>query len=336
MRGLFQMRFFKTLGRPPGWPLDTARPLRSNLGLQHFLLLLILPTLFLPSVLFGNELVLKSGERVQADHLELKGDEVVIRTKVGGGSAQVPYPLSRIEKLVFSLTEKQARLLGSADPKDLGDLKAFWLERKPFLEIPESDAGAVGLHYARTLIAAQDPKLAEEALAVIAEIRERDWKVSRQQTATRVRIAGLAAAGRIEEAMAEADAMQDLGAGDDGQLAETRIRSKFIQADLAWNQCQELEEDWPKWHLMPEKREERRQLINQALDAYLFPVVAHTEQVALCAEGLVQAARIYLHQNQTDRARICVEEVMNYFPEPAFVGQAREIQRKLNQQGNSS
>lgn len=327
--------FPKGLGKMPK-PATRMVALRLSPVTSLFLVLVIVFA-WLPETR-AHEIVLKGGQIVEADEIRIEGDKLITVASIGGGTAQVPYPMSRVESIRFSLSEAQAALLESGDSSRLGDLKAFWLSRRPFLGVPGSDAGAMALHYARLLVAQQEEALAREALALAAEVAEGDWNESRQRDAMRLRVSALAAAGRIEEAMQEADAMESLGATDDTGLAEARVRSKFIQAELAWNQMKQLEKDWPKWHLMPEKRAERTELLNRALDLYLFPVVAHSELQSICAEGLVQAGRIYLHLDRVEHAQRCALEVINYFPDPAFVGQAREIQRKTNQtqQGNSS
>lgn len=299
-------------------------------------LALILTICFSGSISYAHKVVLKNGETIEAQALKLKDETIVVRATVGGGVGEIPYPRKLVEKVIFEPTKEELILLTSGDRSKLGDLKALWNERKPFLTIGDSDAGNVGLTYARLLLAGESKGAAKEALGVIEEVRQTDWSERRRLEASRMRIAALAATGNIELAMQEADQMEALGASDDIQLAEARVRSKFVKANLAWSQLKNLEKDWPKWHLMPEKRAERTRFLNEALDQYLFPVVAHTELESLCAEGLVKAARIYQHLGLNQEARRCVDEVLNYFPNPTYAGQAREIQRTLNQKGKTS
>jgi tetratricopeptide (TPR) repeat protein len=296
------------------------------------------------SVSEAHLLTLKSGEELPANEVLIRGDKMIIRSTVSGGSAEVPYPLELVEKIEFTLTAQEAELMDAADSgtDQLAGLRALWQKRLPFLSIPESDTGMIGLQLARLLVATQDKNLATEALALAATVRENDWKTSRQKEALGVRIAALAASGRIDEAMKEADALQSMGASDDQSLAGARVRSKFLEAELAWIKFQQLEADWPKWHLMPEKRVKRMNHLNRALDHYLFPVIAHPELPGFCAEGLVQAATIYIHLGKTARARACLEEVIDYFPDPTYLRRARDLETQLNQpnptnpQGNSS
>ncbi|MEM6883680.1 MAG: hypothetical protein AAF571_01515 [Verrucomicrobiota bacterium] len=284
----------------------------------------------------ASEIVLKSGKVVEADQIKIQGDKLVIRSSIGGGTAEVPYPLKLVETIRFSLTAEEAELLESGGVKRLPELRELWNQRLPYLSMPESDSGWIGLRLAKLLVATKDQVNAEEALKIVKTVRERDWKDSRKQEAIGVRISALAASGQIEQAMQEADALESLSESDDLELAETRARSKFIQAGVAWAQFEQLEQEWPKWHLMPEKRKERVEYLNRALDHYLFPAIAHPELQALSAEGLVQAATIYIHLGKTERARVCLDEVINYFPDPAYVSRAQELKNTLNTEGNTS
>ncbi|MGF1678684.1 MAG: tol-pal system YbgF family protein [Candidatus Methylacidiphilales bacterium] len=276
-----------------------------------------------------HTLTLKNGQSIEADEVILRDGKVVARTTVAGGSAEIPYPLELVEQIEWKLTEAESALLDSGDAARLGEMKAFWLRRQPFLEMKGSDAGRVGVHYVRMLLANGDKKLAHEALEWIEVLRRGDWNATRKSEAARLRVSALAVAGRLEEAMKEADAMQDLGAEDDAGLAEARTRAKFVQAEVAWRTVRQLEEDWPKWHLMPEKRATREIELNRALDHYLFPVVAHPELRALCAEGLFQAAQILRHIGQEEDARLRATELIEFYPEPTYVGRARELLQQL-------
>ena len=291
---------------------------------------------FLTPCGLANEIVLKSGQVIQADQFSIQGDKLVVLSSVDGGSAQVPYPLNLVETIRFSLNAEEAELLQSAGLERLPELQALWEKRLPYLSMPESDSGWIGLRLAKLLVASKDQAHAEAALEIVKTVREGDWKESRQQEAMGVRIAALAASGRIEQAMQEADALESLTESDDLGLAETRVRSKFIQAGVAWAQFEKLESDWPKWHLMPEKRQERQELLNRALDHYLFPAIAHPELQAISAEGLVQAATIYIHLGKSERALICLDEVINYFPDPAYISRAKELKNTLNTEGKTS
>ncbi|MEM1157083.1 MAG: hypothetical protein AAF649_05735 [Verrucomicrobiota bacterium] len=279
---------------------------------------------------------MKSGKVIEADQFSIQDDRLVVRSSIGGGAAEVPYPLNLVKRIRFSLTASEAELLESGGAKRLPELRELWNKRLPYLSMPESDSGWIGLRLARLLVSTQDQVNAEEALEMVKILRERDWKESRRKEAIGLRISALAASGRIDQAMQEADALESLSESDDLALAETRTRSKFIQAGVAWAQFEKLEKEWPKWQLMPEKRKQRLQYLNRALDQYLFPAIAHPELLEISAEGLVQAARIYMQLGQTERARICLNEVINHFPDPAYVSRARELINTLNQEGKTS
>jgi len=292
-------------------------------------------------VLFGNtvlahEILLTSEQVIKADQLFVQEDKLVVRVAMDGGHAEIPYSLSLVKTIRFTPTSEELDLLESGDVKRLPELRKLWQQRLPYLALPESDTGRIGLRLSRVLVASQVQANAEEALEIVNTIRERDWQESRKQAAMGIRISALAASGRIEQAMREANALESLTETDDMMLAETRVRSKFIQASEAWAKFLKLEADWPKWHLMPEKRKERLQHLNRALDHYLFPVIAHPELQEISAEGMMQAAKIYIQLGKTERARTCLDEVIQYFPAPAYLSRAKELKNTLNSEGKTS
>lgn len=284
----------------------------------------------------AHEVTLQNGEVIQADEFLIQADKLVVRSSIGSGTAEVPYPLDLVKTIRFALTKEEADLLESCGVSRISELRELWGQRLPYLSIPESDSGWIALRLAKLLVSTKNQENATEALEIVKTVREGDWKASRQQEALGVRVSALAASGRIEQAMREADALESLSELDDLELARTRVRSKFIQASVAWSEFEKLETDWPKWHLMPEKRKERLQHLNRALDQYLFPAVVHPELKEMAAEGLVQAASIYIRLGKNDRARICVDEVIQYFPAPAYISQAKELIDTLNIKGKTS
>jgi hypothetical protein len=272
------------------------------------------------SWLHADTLNLTDGNTMEGAILGRDAESIQIEVTRGGGKAQLEMPLDRIESIKFS------RGLDEAVP---GELKKLWLEREAFLEINGSDAGKIGLAYVKALLAEGDEQVARATLPIIGKIRDSSWNESDRTAAGQIRLTAMAAAGDVEQALAEARSLETMGAAETMDIAATRVRSRFVQAKAAWEAKLKLEQDWPKWHLMPEKRAQRRQLINEALDLFLFPVAHHAELTSLCAEGLMEAARIYRQIGKGSEARARAEEIIHYFPDPAYKEQASEF---MNQQ----
>ncbi len=276
----------------------------------------------------ADEIWLKSGLKVEGRILGTDGKTVTLEPALNAGQARIPYPLALIEKIRFEDDSATVRLLSSADLKDLPELEKQWVLRRPFLPLPESNAGALGLVCARLQLSKETKKAAREALELCTVIEKSDWLVSRRTEAAGLRLSALARLGRAEQAMEEASLMEGISGEDEASLAVLRARARLAQAESACVKLQDLEKKWPKWQLMPDKRVEHEQLLNAALDGFMFPVVFHADLKKLCAEGLWRAAELSCRAGDKDGAAGCVWEILNYYPEPEFKNRAERLARE--------
>jgi tetratricopeptide (TPR) repeat protein len=97
---------------------------------------------------------------------------------------------------------------------------------------------------------------------------------------------------------------------------------KLVNADLARKKFEALVEEWPKWELMPEIIEERRRLIDAALDGYLFPVAFNPEPAAVTAEGLSKAGSLLAATGKLDEARLRYQDIVDNFPVEPYLAEA--------------
>ena len=272
----------------------------------------------------ADDLWLKNGERIAGVICQTDGKAVTLESSQGAGKAQVPYPVALIRKIHFST--------GAETAKDREGLKVLWAQRSPFLALPESNSGEIGLAYARRLLGDESSKSDQyqQAFDIAAMVEKGDWMLSRRTEAAGLRLSAMARMGRADQAMEEASKMENLTGVDEDTLAELRVRARLIQAESAWAKLRQLEKDWPKWNLMPAKRIEREVLLNAALDGFLFPAAFHAELKKLCAEGLCRAAEISCLMGDGDRnfAALCVREVVEYFQDPEFKSRAEALARE--------
>ncbi len=265
------------------------------------------------------------GQSIEGTIIRRDDRGITIRSSVGGGTAEIPYPHERIQSIRFARPPELDRAIENLT----GNLLLpEWERRKAFLDIPGSDAGEIGLALARSLVQS-DADGARQALALIDTIRNADVPPQIKADAAAIRLNALAAAGEVEQALKEAEAMEDIAGADERSLQASQIRARFLQARLAWQQLLELEEEWPRWQLMPDKREERRALLHKALDTYLEAAAFHAYHPALCAEGLWHAVEIYQQTGRPEEAEKRAREIMDRYPDPAFLARAKEF---LNQQ----
>jgi hypothetical protein len=291
-------------------------------------LCLILPPLTL-NAQTPDRITLSNGQVVEGKIKALTPDRIVMELSIGGGSAEVPYQRSLLEKLELGRSEAESALLRSNDTKDLPALRAFWEQRQPYLALPESDAGEVGLKLARLLIADQKKTTAREALALLEKIEQEDWNAARRGEIPSLRVSALLGAGQTEKAAAELSKMETVSGADESAVASAQIQQKLVQANQAWQNLQSLEKEFPRWDQIPAKRNERALLIQDALDHALYPAVFHAEFQSLAAQGLFLAAEVYQRIGDPDRAAVVLEEIVREFPEPELVPKANELLKKI-------
>jgi hypothetical protein len=279
--------------------------------------------------LCADEVVLKSGQKFSGSIIRTDGKTVTLQMSVGTGQAEVPYPLVQIEQIRFSNSPEIQAWVEAGKSEDWSKFQLLWEKRLPYLKLRESDTGDLGLRLAAILLQRETKKAAAEAEAIARQIEQEDWSERRRKEATRLRLLALAAAGKVEQAMAEAETMQDVSGADEFALASARVQMRLVQADLSLRKLKELEEEWPKWDQMVDKRRERTELLNAALDGFLFPAVFYPEQIRASAEGLWKAAELYGGIGRKEEALRLVDEILQWFPQGEFKVKAEELKKQL-------
>jgi len=296
----------------------------------------ILPALFLstaalilgvgaPLSLPADTLQLKSGQKVEGEVISFDGKNLKIRSQFGAGSAEVPYPMALVEKVTLTVPPALSGALAEPVAAAVPVLEEYWKRWESFLAVPETDSGRVALALAKAHLASGKKKDAQTALGLTEAVRSRDWNSGRKEEATRLRLTALAASGKIEQAMEEASQLENLGGGDESGLAQARVRSLLLKADLAWKKLLKLEETWPKWQEMPEQRAEHSQLRQEALDGFVFGATFHPELSDLASEGLWKAVEAHHHLQQKDQAIVLAREITGYFPSAEFKPRAEQF-----------
>ncbi|MFQ3670322.1 MAG: hypothetical protein SNJ84_02565 [Verrucomicrobiia bacterium] len=277
-------------------------------------------------------LELKNGQQVEGRIKTFGEERIVMELTVGGGKAEVPYQRQLLSKLRLGRSAEEVRLLESTDTKDLVGLREFWERRAPFLGVPESDSGEVGLKLVRLLLAEGSEGSAREALELIARIEAGDWDGARRSEAPGLRVSALLRAGQTEKAEAELAKLETVSGADETAIATAQIQQRLVRAQKAWQDLLALEEEFPRWDQIPEKRSERAHLINDALDNALYPAVFHAGFRKLAADGLFLAAQIYQRAGEKERAAVVLEEIVNEFPEPELVPKVHDLLKKIKPQ----
>lgn len=292
-----------------------------------FILLAALP-LALP--LRADQIELVSGETLSGKVKRLDGDSVRIEMTIGGGSAEAPYKLSLIKKINFERSPEEEALVKSVKPSDLPELMSLLEKRRPYFKIAGTDGGEIVLRIVKLQLAEGKKTSAKDALALLEMLDKDDWSAARKAQIPGLRISALLKSGQTEKASAELDKLEGATGTDESAVAEAQVQGSFLKAQKAAQALLDLESQFPRWDLMPEKRTERSRLIQAALDNYLYAAVFRPEFREAAAQGLYQAALLNVKINDLTQARFMAEEIVKEFPEPEFVAQAQELLQKMD------
>lgn len=293
---------------------------------------LVLGLCWFVTMLQADEIILKNDQVLEGTISKTDGKTITLQMTVGGGTAEVPYPVTNIKTIKFHNTPEQQTLLDSQNVEDLPRMAELWVRREPFLSMPESSAGEVGVRYVKLLLSKGTKKAATESVEVAARVISGDWSALRKTEATRLRLMALAASGKVEQAMAESEKIQEISGADEEGFATMKTEARLTRASLASVKLLELEKEWPKWVQMPEKRKEYTELLNTALDGFLFAAVFHPELKTLSAEGLWRAAELSRLVGRKEDALVMVDEIITWFPSAEFKIKAENLKRELEKE----
>jgi tetratricopeptide (TPR) repeat protein len=286
-----------------------------------FLPVLLLNGFWIVASSRGDEVELRSGEKISGTILALKGRALILHLSVGEGFGEISYPLDLIASIRFDRSAEQKALLSSSDLAGIGKLEALWMERLPYLEIPGSDTGEIGQQLVRLHLGRKTKKAAVQALALCSLLEKSKPNEKQLLSLQELRLAALLQAGKIDAALREAQKISEVTPENRTGLAEARLLSGIA----ATAKMKALEHRHPRWSLDKALAVEHDHLKNEALDAFLAPVVFHPQETRSCARGLWLAAELYAATGDPARAREAAREIVNEFPDPEYAAKARDF-----------
>lgn len=245
---------------------------------------------------------LVDGEPIKGNIVDIRGDQLRMDRDLGRGTATVTYPLSRVQKIIFS---PEKRFSAEGLPQDpqarLAALNVPWLRARPFLGIPESDAGEIALVRAKTLL---ELGRYEEAIEFLDEVSALDWNTRRKYLYAPIKIRCLAALDRFDEAIKLSRQLEEESA-DPSSMA-------FVQ--LVLGQVELARKDYAT-----------------ALDHYLYNRVMNPHLVDEASRGLLGAAQAFLGLNQPRDAVRMLQDLLEDYPNSAVVIEARTTLRTIQE-----
>ena len=239
---------------------------------------------------------LVDGDPITGNVVDIRGDQLRVDRDLGRGTATVTYPLTRVQKIIFSEEKRFSAENLPADPAlRLEATNILWIRSRPFLKIPESDAGAIALVRARALV---DLGKHAEAIALIDEVSALDWNPRRKYLYPPIKIRALAALDRFEEALALSRKLQEESA-DPGSMA-------FIQ--LILGQVELSRKDY-----------------TTALDHYLYNRIMNPQLHEEAAQGLLGAAQAFLGLEKPRDAVRMLQDLLNDYPKSSVAAEAEKL-----------
>lgn len=273
-----------------------------------------------------TEVIFTDDSRTQGRLEALPDGGIRIHTASQFGEVSSAVPLERIKRIDFSLSETERQVLTEPERADEETARALWQRLEPYAHIP-SDAARAGSAYATVLLRSGDAEKSRQASVVIDQLARNTTHDPELATGLRVmQITAAIAQNELDAARTLIEQLTENATEDAPEtLRRAEVQLHLIDADLARADLEALVEEWPKWELMPEKIEERRQLIARSLRGYLRPAALYPEFSNLTAEGLSKAVSLYESLGLIDEAQRRATELIEEYPDAPDVQQARNF-----------
>ncbi len=245
------------------------------------------------------------------------------------GEVIANYELDAVDRIEFVLSDEETKSLEDPHAVPEAVLAGLWKKLSPFAGKVRSQAERAGSNYTAHLLESTDADKMALGIKLLGQLREMeliDSGIVRRLQFLRVEAALLQ--GDLEEARKLQAEFPEFEGTDTPEMAEMSVRMRIAEARLAEKELGDLEEEWPKWELMPEKIEERRKLIDRSLRGYLYGVAFHPESDVSTAAGLWAAAGLYEKIQQPDEAKARAEDIVSFFPVAPYVDHATALLEK--------
>lgn len=234
--------------------------------------------------------------------------------------ASVTVLRSHVERVEFSFGEAQERVLKNATPVSASEIEALWREARPWLAVPKSPAGGIGISYGDLLLRAGDLASARKALELFRVIETEAWSRPDAMRARQGRLRAMVALGTLEEAVAEAREVERV-AEDPVVL----IEAKFILAKAAEKTLRKLEEDNPRWQQDAFVAPERECLYEEALELYLYPALFFGSEIDAASRGLWGAVEVSRFAGDLKQALEASRDLVAIYPGTSYARQAEDF-----------
>ena len=233
--------------------------------------------------------------------------------------ASITVSRSHVDRVEFSSDETRERMLKNATGANASEIEALWREARPWLGIPKSSTGEIGLAYGDLLLRG-DLASARKALDLFRTIETGAWSRPEATRARQGRLRAMVALGMVQEAVVEAKEIESI-AEDPAVL----IEAKFILAKAAEKALRKLVDDNPRWEEDAFVMPERNRLYEEALELYLYPALFFGSEIAVAARGLWGAVEVCRFAGDLKHALEASRDLVAFYPGTSYARQAQDF-----------
>lgn len=247
--------------------------------------------------------------------------------EVQRGSIKRVLPYDQIGGVKFGLTMGERQLMAEAKAESIPALRVFWEARHLTIKLAGSNAGDFGLALARAL---RQTKACAEAQTIAKKIAYGDNDPARRTRALAesktLAFIQVMTTEKPEEVERRAWAVTELAEESNPDLM-LLVTGFLMQKEFA--SLKQLETENPRWMEDDEVKPIRDRHYHRALDLALYPSLFHPQRAAESADGLWQAAQIYLHTYETIRGVAVLEDLLALYADSLHTSKARELLNSL-------
>lgn len=243
-------------------------------------------------------------------------------TLPGGASAGATrtFALGDVDYLEFGWFPGEEAAL--ADPT-IQALESLWEVSLPHLHRPRSRAGAVGLALGQALLGSGVESDWKRALRLLEVLETKAWDSDIRARATAQKVNAWIRLGDFASAENAARALLEQG------NPVPFIELRYAKAGQDFVALRLLEQENPKWQEDEEIRPERMRLLQEALDALLYPSLFHGGEANLAARGLLAAAEVNRFSGLREASCGNLADLLALYPESSSAERARQLIAEL-------
>jgi hypothetical protein len=269
-----------------------------------------------------DAIFLRQGDRLVGKLTGLDGQSIRLRRLLPPlpGASPDAAPIFASVTVLRSSDEAQERKLKNATAANAAEIEALWREARPWLDIPKSSAGEIGLAYADLLLRNGDPASARKAIELFKTIETGTWSRPEATRARQGRLRAMVAAGIVQEAVVEAKEIERIS--DDPAVL---IEAKFILAKATEQALRKLVDDNPRWEEDAFILPERNRLYEEALKLYLYPALFFGSEIDVAARGLWGAVELCRLTRDLKQALEASRDLIVIYPATSYARQAQEF-----------